>query len=362
MKKHPVLAAILGVFAVVCLAGIAMSTIAALEKSSKESEIEKKKKILSKLENRGKLLALSEENVELGNANKAALAEAERSRFGEMLQPKRLDSEFKGDSTTFRTNLEGLRQNWTRLCEENEIEVSADLASKWGFERYLKDNESAPAAFLKALDVETKIVETVLKELADARRELEGAQREARIISLSQRPQVFLLEIQREAIELGNDQSRSAKKDEFVILPEKDAGNTGLCMTSSGEKVPFISLRRAGTVDAIAFRFKLAAESGVIRNQLRRLENYPLYVRDLSASRSKDFLNKKAPGAPEKEAAPAASGIENPFGLFGAPESGPAAGPEMPKRPERIVAVDAKPEIFTLLLEYTIPVVKKQNE
>ncbi len=354
IKKHLVLTVILGICALALVAGLAMSALAFADNSSKSAEVEKNQKTLQRLENRGKNLALSKENVETAEENNKALVKAMHLRVGVMLQPERLDQVAPGSSTEFSSKLLGLKGSWTELCEKNGIIVASDLVDTWGFSRYLKDNGTAPTESLQTLATEAAVIGKIVQELVEARDEYDKAEHAANILTQSQHPFALLKGIQREAVELDEAQSRTTLKDEFVIIPVKDAGDTGLC-TVSDSNHSYLSLRRPDAVKAIAVRMEIATETGVIRNLAQRLQNYPVYIRDISAEPSRgDLLPKKHSSSPTpSEPAPEA----NPFALFGGGDSAEPAAPVAPKRQERVVAVPVFPKIFTITFEYTIPIV-----
>ncbi|MCD8298699.1 MAG: Amuc_1100 family pilus-like protein [Opitutae bacterium] len=370
MKKHPVLIAILGICAVVLVIGVVLSVMTVAENASKSATIDKQKKTLVGYENRVEKPALTKENVELGEANGKALQKAELLRLGVMQQPSRLDGLISSFGQ-FSSALTESRQGWSELCNKEDVLLS-DLVADWGFSRYGQKNpETAPDSVVHLLSTEAKVIDAIIRELVAARGEFEKAGREAGVLSLSQRPQLAILEIQREAVEVDDPQSRtnSARKDEIVIQPVNGAEALGLCQIVGEDKgSSYISLRRKGAVNALAFRIKVATESGVLRNFMRNVGKYPLYVRDVSADTlKKGELPKKRSAAPapvEEQAPQPAPAAQNPFAIFSAEAAGPGAAPTpaAPKRPERVVVIPADPEVFTIVFEYTMPEIKAKKK
>lgn len=361
MKKNLPLIAVLALCGLVFVGGVALTVSSMLDNGKKEAAIEKNKKALDKLLKR-KTLALSEDNLEQAKASLDALKTSVKIRVGTILQPKRLETFFKGDATQFMSILTERSRDWTRLCEEEHVEL-APAARGFGFSRYLQNNETAPADQLEKMDLEAAITGELVKALIEAHADNEKELRSANVLSASETTYLKLVSVAREAIELNPNQRRSLLRDEVIVDPVSDAGSTGLVrLTDSASKeLKYESLRRENAVGAIAFRISFIGDTGVLRKFMQHLETYPIYTRDIEASRAtKDMLPEKA--APVSGTAPAAA-TTNMFELFGAGAS--VAATEQiatPRVPARRVVVENIPELFTVTLEYVTPKVQKKEE
>ena len=351
MKKNLPLTLILAICGLAMAGGVAAVVVSAVNNSSLSSDIEKNEKKLKSLRNR-KTLALSDENRRLGEETVAALKKAAEKRISALVQPKRLETDFNGDATQLVSNLMQRKSDWVARCQNKNIEL-ADAARSFGFARYLENNETAPAEHLKALDLQIAGANEILEALAlthefyDKRLVLEN------VMTPTEKTFMKIVGFEREGVELTPTQRRAMVKGEFFVEPVSDAGDTGFCRLSDGQTddVKFVSLRRAGASSATAFRVKFIADSGVLRYFIRRMEDYAIYVRDVSARRATpdQLPPKNVPAAPQT-ASPAA----NPFDLFGAAAPAQAAQ-AAPRVPARRVVVENVPEMFTVTLEYVSP-------
>lgn len=382
MKNVPLIS-VLSLCGLAFLSGSGLSVKTVLENSALEDKIDKKQKevlVLSgresgkkKKASRGKAkakevkdvnLALSEENLERGRATLDALKKAATARVGMLLQPKRLDAVFQGDGTGFKSKLTAKSSEWTKLCEEEKVELAS---SGFGFSRYLGKNEMPPEDKLKQLDVEANITGELLALLVKSREDYESALKKANVMTLSETTFLKVLGIEREAVELNSTQLRSLEKDEFTIKPVENAGDTGLCvlMDGAGKEVKYESLRRDGVVNAIALRIRFVGDSGVLREFMKKLENYSIFVRDVKASRATADLLPQAnvPKFGGNASAAAVAPASNPFDLFGGNASAPVASqPATPRVPARRVVVADLPEVFSVTLEYVTPVFAQKKD
>ncbi|MGN0834670.1 MAG: hypothetical protein ACI4QA_02415 [Candidatus Spyradosoma sp.] len=357
MKKNLPLILILALCGLVMAGGVAAVVVSAVNNASLSSDIEKNEKKLKSLRNR-KTLALSEENRRLGDETVAALKKAAEKRVAALVQPKRLDTDFNGDATQLVSNLMQRKSDWLALCQGKNIEL-ADAARSFGFARYLDNNETAPAEHLKALDLQIAGVNEILGALVLAHEVYDKNLVAEHVMPPSEKTYMKILGIEREGVELSPAQRRSMARGEFFVDPVAGAGDTGFCRLSDGQNdVNFVSLRREGAARATAFRVKFVADSGVFRYFVRRMEDYAIYVRDVSAQRATpdQLPPKNAPAAPQTSS-PAA----NPFDLFGgaAPVQAAQAAPRVPAR--RVV-VESIPETFTVTLEYVSPVLPRPEK
>lgn len=362
MKKNLPLILILALCGIVFVGGLAVTVSTMLDNGKKEATIEKNKKKLDKLVKR-KTLALSEENLEQGTASIDALKDSMKVRVGTLLQPKRLETFFKGDATQFMSLLTERNRDWTRLCEEQRVEL-APATRGFGFSRYLVANESAPADKLEKLDLEAAVTGALLKTLIEAREENERELRAANVLSASDTTYLKLMAMAREGLELSQVQRRSLQRDEIVVDAIAESGDTGFVKLSdaASKEASYLSLRRERAVDALAFRIAFVGDTGVLRKFMQRLESYPIYVRDIEASRATpDMLPPK--NTPAQGPAVAAPASANPFDLFGAGTAVAATEQaSAPRAPARRVIVENVPELFTVTLEYITPKVQKKEE
>lgn len=365
MKKNVPLIVICSLCGIVMAGGIAASVAGYVSNSKLSGAIEKADKNLNALRNQkkskkssGLALALSDENRERGDETVNALRNALRSRFSLMMQPKRLETGFDGDSTQLVSNLLKRKTDLEELFKKNHVEI-ADSARSFGFARYLENNETAPAGSLKALDEQVAGIDEILKSLVGAHDKYDKDLVAAHVMTMSEKTPIKIVAVEREAVELSAEQQRALVRGEFIVKPAANSGDSGFCSISDGQNSSeYVSLRRADAVRAMALRIKFLADSGVLRNFVRRMEDYAIYIRDISAVRAPENLlpPKNVPAAPV--AAPGASA--NPFELFGA--SSPAAVPAAPRVPARRVVVENVPELFTVTLEYVSPIVAQQRK
>lgn len=362
MKKNLPIILILALCGIAFVAGVAFAGKAMISNGDKEAAIKKNEKTLNTLLNRKKgALALSEENLEQGNASLSALKDAARKRVGILLQPKRLETFFKGDATQFMASMTRRNSDWIRYCEEGSVEL-APAVRGFGFSRYLVDNETVPAAALECLDTEAAIVGSLIESLINARAENEKDLRAANVLSATDTTYLKLVSIARESFELLPEQQRSLKRDEIVVTPSIDAGDTGLVKLSdyASKESLVASLRREHSVNALAFRVSFIGDTGVLRKFIRELEAFPIYVRDIEASRATPEMlpakNTPAPGEP-------AATVQNPFDVFNMnPGVSSNAQPAAPRVPARRVIVQNIPELFTVTLEYISPKAGNRKE
>lgn len=359
MKKNLPLIFVLSLCGIGFLAGSVFAAKAFSDKNDKDAAIVKNERTLRGLLKR-KTLALSEENLEQGTATCDALKKAVTMRIGVLMQPKRLETFFDGDATQFMSLLTERNRTWIRLCEEKNVDV-ANTIRGFGFSRYLQNNETAPADKLKALDVEAAVTGEVIKLLADARDDYETELKKANVLTPSETTYLKIASVVREGVELDEAQRRSLQRDELVVKPVESAEKIGLCQLTDGmgKEIRYESLRRADVVNAVTLRVQFVSDSGVLRNFMQSLVEYPIYVRDISASRAPaDMLPQaKTPADTPAASAPAS----NPFALFGAAVSADTtAQPAVASVPARRVVVENVPELFTVTLEYITPVVPQK--
>lgn len=361
MKKNLPLILILAFCGIVFAGGVAVTVSSMLDNGKKEATIEKNKKALDKLLKR-KTLALSEENLEQGKASVDALKSAIKVRVGTLLQPKRLETFFKGDATQFMSILTERSRDWSRLCEDHRVEL-APATRGFGFSRYLLNNETVPADKLEKMDLGAAVTGELIKALVEARDENEKELRAANVLPAAESTYLKLLSVSREALELAPNQRRTLQRDEIIVEPVADAGMTGLAKLTdfASKELKYGSLRRENAVDAIAFRIDFIGDSGTLRKFVQHLESYPIYIRDIVASRATpDMLPEKNVPA---TGAPASVATSNPFDLFG---SGAAVNvtevQSAPRVPARRVIVENIPEAFSIVLEYVTPKVQKKEE
>ena len=360
MKKNLPIILILALCGIAFVGGVAVTVSSILDNGKKEVTIEKNKKTIDKLVKR-KTLALSEENIELGKSTLEALKATVKVRVGTLLQPKRLETFFKGDATQFMSILTERARDWSRMCEDQNVEV-APAVRGFGFSRYLVNNETAPVAMLEKMDLEAAITGELIKALVEARADNEKELRTANVLAASDTTYLKLVAVAREAIELAPAQRRSLQRDEIVVDPIADAGDTGLARLSdsASRELKYESMRRENAVDAIAFRISFIGDTGVLRKFIRHLETYPIYVRDIEASRATpDMLPEQNVPVAGTSPAPA---VNNMFDLFGAGPTVTATEQAAPRVPARRVIVENVPELFTVTLEYISPKMKKQEE
>lgn len=360
MKKNLPIILTLALCGIVFVGGVAMTVSSILDNGKKEVSIEKNKKTITKLTKR-KALALSEENLDLGKVSLETLEAAVKVRLGTMLQPKRLETFFKGDTTQFMSILTERARNWSRLCEEQNVDV-APAVRGFGFSRYLVNNETAPAEKLEKMDLEAAVTGELVKALVEARADNENELRAANVLSASDTTYLKLVSVAREAIELTPAQRRSLQRDEVIVDAISDAGDTGFVRLSdsASRELKYESMRRENTVDAIAFRISFIGDTGVLRKFIQHLETFPIYVRDIEAMRATpDMLPEKNVPTAGTPSAPAAN---NMFELFGAGPTVTATEQAAPRVPARRVIVENTPELFTVTLEYISPKIKKQEE
>lgn len=359
MKKNLPLILILSLCGIGFVGGLAVSVMSILDNGKKTAAIEKNERTLRGLLNR-KSLALSEANLEQGTATRDALKAAAGKRVGVLLQPKRLETFFEGDATQFMSNLTERNRTWLRLCEEKDVEV-ADTIHGFGFSRYLQNNETAPTDKLKQLDLEAAVTGEVIKLLADAREEHERSLKNANVLTASEKTYLKIMSVVREGVELDETQRRALQRDELLVEPVEGAGATGYTLLTDGmgKEVRYVSLRREGAVDAVTLRIQFVGDSGVLRNFMQHLVEYPIYVRDIAASRATpDMLPQSEETGSNSSASSTAS--SNPFDLFGgAPVTDATAQAPAPRVPARRVVVENIPELFTVTIEYVTPTARK---
>lgn len=383
MKNVPLIS-VLSLCGLAFLGGSGLAVKTVLENSTLEDKIDKKQKeirVLSGVESgkkkkksRGKTkeddsqsgkLALSEENLERGRTTLKALKKAAEARVGMLLQPKRLDAIFQGDGTSFKSKLTEKSSEWTKLCEEEKIGLAS---SGFGFSRYLGKNEMLPEDKLKQLDVEANVTGELLALLAKSREDYESALKKANVMALSETTFLKILGIEREAVELNSTQLRALEKDEFSVKPVENAGATGLCVLTdgAGKEIKYESLRRDGVVNAVALRIRFVGDSGVLREFMKKLENYSIFVRDVKASRATADLLPQANVPAFGGNAATATGLapaSSPFDLFGGSAVAPAAAQPVAARvPARRVIVKDVPEVFSVTLEYVTPVAAPKKD
>ena len=362
MKKNLPLISILALCGLAFVGGAVLAGKAMLDNGKKETAIEKNEKTLGKLIKR-KTLALSEENLEQGKASIDALKEATKLRVGILLQPKRLETFFKGDATQFMSILTERNRDWTRLCEEQNVELTPATRG-FGFSRYLVNNETAPADALEKLDAEAAVTGELIKALIEARADNEKDLRTANVLPASEKTYLKLVSVAREGFELTPVQRRSLQRDEIVVETIPDAGDTGFAKLTdfASKELNYESLRRENAVSALAFRISFLGDTGVLRKFVQHLETYPIYVRDIEAKRATpDMLPPKNVHAAGNAAANPVS--DNPFDLFGAGTAVSAtAQPVAPRVPARRVVVENIPELFTVTVEYIAPKGAKKEE
>ena len=357
MKKNLPLILILAICGLVMAGGVAAVVVSAVNNASLSSDIEKNEKKLKSLRNR-KTLALSDENRRLGDETVSALKKAAEKRIAALVQPKRLETDFNGDATQLVSNLMQRKSDWVARCQDKNVEL-ADAARSFGFARYLENNETAPAEHLKALDLQIAGVNEILEALVLAHEFYDKNLIAEHVMTSAEKTFMKIVGVEREGVELSPTQRRAMVKGEFFVEPVSGAGDTGLCRLSDGQNdMNFVSLRRDGAARATAFRVKFIADSGVLRYFIRRMEDYAIHVRDVSARRATpdQLPPKNAPAAPQT-ASPAA----NPFDLFGAGVPAQAAQ-AAPRVPARRVVVENVPEMFTVTLEYVSPVLGRPHK
>lgn len=382
MKNVPLISA-LSLCGLVFLGGSGLAVKTVLENATLEGKIDKNQKeirVLSGVESakrkktsRGKAkakeaknvgLALSKENLDLGRTTLDALKKAQQVRIGTLLQPKRLDALFQGGATEFKSKLTANSSGWTKLCEEKGVELASN---GFGFSRYLGKNEAPPEDKLQKLDIEANVTGELLKLLVKSREDYENALRRANVMTPSETTFLKVLGIEREAVEVSSTQLRSLEKDEFTVKPVEGAGDTGLCVLAdgAGKEVKYESLRRDGVINAIALRIRFVGDSGVLREFVKALGNYSIFVRDVKASRATADLLPQAnvPTVGGNAATVAPAPASSPFDLFGGNTSAPAvAQPVAPRVPARRVVVADLPEVFSVTLEYVTPVLPQNKD
>lgn len=359
MKKNLPLILILALCGIVFVGGVAVTVSSMLDNGKKEARIQKNKKSLDKLVKR-KTLALSEENLEQGKASLEALKAAVKVRVGTLLQPKRLETFFKGDATQFMSLLTERARVWSRLCEDQNVEL-VPATRGFGFSRYLVNNESAPADKLEKMDLEAAITDALINALVKARTENEKELHSANVLSASEATYLKLVSVSREAVELAPNQRRNLQRDEIIVDPVADAGKTGLAKLTdfASKELKYESLRRENAVDAVAFRIDFIGDTGTLRKFMHHLEAYPIYVRNIEASRATPDMLPEKNVSVAGNAAPASS---NPFELFGSGTPVTATEQAAPRVPARRVIVENVPEFFSVTLEYISPKGQKKEE
>lgn len=375
-KKDKIFTALVGVATLVFVAGLAFSVVKAIGYSSGKTKIEKSMNSLSKLSNRGKKFALTEENVAVEEANKRKLATAKAQKMEELSGGNA--SEFlphvNGDPGEFSSSLRGFVNDLAKDFQDKKIAIS-EQAAGFGFSRYLQNSQASRATpeALPVLDSEIRVVRFLANSLLMARGESEQALRGNALLAPDKNVPLLLKTVRREAAEFSmreGSKGVSLAKDELVVFALPDSKETGLqrlITSASAAGVVFPSMRRENVVSAMAFQVGFVAPTSVMRNFISRFSaesHLPIYVRDvvvLPANEADSALARNVqPVAPTDESVTLGSAEFNDiFGGVSAPASGDTIGNVAPAVPAKIVVRPESLSEFVITFEYVVPAVKK---
>lgn len=375
-KKDKIFTALVGVATLVFVAGLAFSVVKAIGYSSGKTKIEKSVNSLSKLSNRGKKFALTEENVAVEEANKRKLATAKAQKMEELSGGNA--SEFlphvNGDPGEFSSSLRGFVNDLAKDFQDKKIAIS-EQAAGFGFSRYLQNSQASRATpeALPVLDSEIRVVRFLANSLLMARGESEQALRGNALLAPDKNVPLLLKTVRREAAEFSmreGSKGVSLAKDELVVFALPDSKETGLqrlITSASAVGVVFPSMRRENVVSAMAFQVGFVAPTSVMRNFISRFSaesHLPIYVRDvvvLPANEADSALARNVqPAAPTDETVTLGSAEFNDiFGGVSAPASGDTIENVAPAVPAKIVVRPESLSEFVITFEYVVPAVKK---
>lgn len=375
MKKDKVFTAIVSIFALAFLAGVGVCVKEFLAISSTKASIEKTEKNLKRLANRGSEPALTEENLAVGNANAQKLVAAKAAKVAAVKGSRAPDLAPKTgmDAGEFSSSLLSTVNERAKKMQGDKI-VLDDDAKFFGFSRYLGTNTApkpAPDA-LPILDTEQKVVQLLTDKLVAARVKNEAELRNNNLLAPDKRVFLWVKGVRREAAELPKKDgavNALVNKDELSVAPTETSAESGLyrlIYTGNSRGTTFPSLRKPGSVDAVAFQIGFVAPTAVLRDFIAAFSGkgeYPIFVRDIAVSpvSSGDIEAKKAElnPPPVVEAAPGASvPAADDFDIFGgapAEADAPALAPVVPEAPLKSVVSPESLSEFWVTLEYVSP-------
>lgn len=376
MKKDKVFSAIVGIFALVFVAGIGLCVKEFLAISSAKASIEKTEKSLKRLTNRGSEPALTEENLAVGNANAQKLAAAKVQKIAAVKGKKAPELEPKTgvDAGEFSSSLLSAVNERAKKMQNDKIVLDGD-AKFFGFSRYLGGSGAAKPApeMLPLLGTEQKVVKLLMDKLVSAREKNELELRSNNLLAPDKRVFLWVKGVRREAAELPKKDgavNAVVNKDELSVASTENSEDSGLyrlVYTGNSRGTTFPSLRKPGFVDAVAFQVDFVAPTAVLRDFVASFSGkgeYPVFVRDISVATVNpgDIDAKKAEQNPPPVADAASAGAELPvadeFDIFGGASAEPAApvAAVAPAAPVKSVVAPESLSEFWVTLEYVVPV------
>ncbi|MCR5183597.1 MAG: Amuc_1100 family pilus-like protein [Opitutales bacterium] len=346
-----VLAAAMSVCAVVMLAGIAMIVFKMGDISGKETKFNRVDRQYRDLVNQGEELSLSQENIEAGEALQKASFAASFERFKILTAPYRFDSKPGGpaDPTAFNSMLQDQSQRLAERCQKAGVQLTGD-SRFFGFSRYLKNGDKAPQDKLGVLCCQYEVVSKVVEILARSTEERTKMLRAANVLEPDKAVWTKLISVTRQASEFPNEQKRNMAKDEMTLKVKKNGGEVGLVELedSSGKTNEIRTFCRDKYSWAFAVQFRVATDTGVIRDLVNELRKYSIYIADIKVVPASENVFPRQKQDDRNVSAPADGGLD--FGFFGGAPAAPSAS--APRAPAKKLVVEEAPSDFVITMEY----------
>ena len=374
MKKDKVFTAIVGIFALVFLAGVGFCVKEFLAISSTKASIEKTEKSLKRLANRGNEPAVTEKNLAVVNANAQKLEAAKTQKIASVKGKKasQLEPKTGTEAGDFSSSLLSDVNERAKKMQGEKIVLDAD-AKAFGFSRYAGTQTKPVSEALPLLGMEQKVVHLLTDKLVDARKKHEADLRSNNLLAPDKRVFLWIKGIRREAAELPKKDgavNALVNKDELSVAPTETSAESGLyrlIYTGNSRGTTFPSLRKPNAVDAVAFQIGFVAPTAVLRDFIAAFSGkgeHPVFVRDVAVSpvSNGDIEAKKAELNPPPVVEPAPdvpAPAPDAFDIFGgspAESNAPAAAPAIPEVPLTSVVSPESLSEFWVTLEYVSPV------